>query len=222
MTKRQRWSALALLSAGLVMIAIDMTILFIALPQLTAELRSTTTEQLWIVDIYPLILAGLLIPMSAVADRIGRRKALLIGFTLFGLVSLLVLFAASSAMVIGLRAMLGVAGALIMPTTLSMVRSIFTDPMERTRALAIWSMFAEVGAIIGPLVGGTLLEFFSWHAAFLINARGRRGSHSGPDTPARSPRPQPAPLGFSRRRLFHRRHDRHRVGHQKCRKTQLG
>ena len=153
MTKRQRWAALALLSAGLVMITIDMTILFIALPKLTAELRSTTTEQLWIVDIYPLILAGLLIPMSAVADRIGRRKALLIGFTLFGLVSLLVLFATSSAMVIGLRAMLGVAGALIMPTTLSMVRSIFTDPMERTRALAVWSMFAEVGAIIGPLVG---------------------------------------------------------------------
>ena len=88
MTKRQRWAALALLSAGLVMITIDMTILFIALPQLTAELRSTTTEQLWIVDIYPLILAGLLIPMSAVADRIGRRKALLIGFTLFSLVSL--------------------------------------------------------------------------------------------------------------------------------------
>ena len=169
MTKRQRWAALALLSAGLVMITIDMTILFIALPQLTAELHSTTTEQLWIVDIYPLILAGLLIPMSAVADRIGRRKALLIGFALFGLVSLLVLFATSSAMVIGLRAMLGVAGALIMPTTLSMVRSIFTDPMERTRALAVWSMFAEVGAIIGPLVGGTLLEFFSWHAAFLIN-----------------------------------------------------
>lgn len=170
MTKRQRWAALALLSAGLVMITIDMTILFIALPKLTAELRSTTMEQLWIVDIYPLILAGLLIPMSAVADRIGRRQALLIGFTLFGLVSLLVLFATSSAMVIGLRAMLGVAGALIMPTTLSMVRSIFTDPMERTRALAVWSMFAEVGAIIGPLVGGTLLEFFSWHAAFLINA----------------------------------------------------
>ena len=169
MTKRQRWAALALLSAGLVMITIDMTILFIALPKLTAELRSTTTEQLWIVDIYPLILAGLLIPMSAVADRIGRRKALLIGFTLFGLVSLLVLFATSSAMVIGLRAMLGVAGVLIMPTTLSMVRSIFTDPMERTRALAVWSMFAEFGAIIGPLVGGTLLEFFSWHAAFLIN-----------------------------------------------------
>ena len=118
---------------------------------------------------YSLILAGLLIPMSALADRIGRRKTLLIGFALFGLMSLLVLFAANSATVIALRAILGVSGAMIMPTTMSMVRSVFQDPEERTRALAIWSIFAGLGAIVGPLVGGGLLEFFSWHAAFLVN-----------------------------------------------------
>ena len=169
MTKRQRWSALGLLSAGLLLVTMDMTILLIALPDLIAELQSTATEQLWIVDVYSLILAGLLIPMSALADRIGRRKTLLIGFALFGLMSLLVLFATNSATVIALRAILGVSGAMIMPTTLSIVRSVFQDPEERTRALAIWSIFAGLGAIVGPLVGGGLLEFFSWHAAFLVN-----------------------------------------------------
>ena len=169
MTKRQRWSALGLLSVGLLLVTMDMTILLIALPDLIAELQSTATEQLWIVDVYSLILAGLLIPMSALADRIGRRKTLLIGFALFGLMSLLVLFATNSATVIALRAILGVSGAMIMPTTLSMVRSVFQDPEERTRALAIWSIFAGLGTIVGPLVGGGLLEFFSWHAAFLVN-----------------------------------------------------
>jgi antiseptic resistance protein len=102
MTKRQRWSALGLLSAGLLLVTMDMTILLIALPDLIAELQSTATEQLWIVDVYSLIFTGLLIPMSALADRIGRRKTLLIGFALFGLMSLLVLFATNSATVIAL------------------------------------------------------------------------------------------------------------------------
>lgn len=169
MTKRRCWAALGLLSLGLLMVVMDMTILIMALPNLIADLESTATEQLWIVDAYSLILAGLLIPMSALADRFGRKKVLLIGFALFGLVSALVLVAETSVAVIILRAVLGAAGAMIMPTTLSMVRSIFEDPAERTRALAIWSVVAGVGAVVGPLVGGGLLEFYSWHSAFLVN-----------------------------------------------------
>lgn len=169
MTARQRWLALGMLSAGLLVVIMDMTILIMALPDLAADLGTGSTAQLWVVDIYSLILAGLLIPMSALADRAGRRKILLLGFALFGLVSVLVLVAQSTGFVIGLRAALGAAGAMIMPTTLSMVRTIFRDPAERARALAIWSVTAGLGAVIGPLVGGTLLEFFSWHAAFLVN-----------------------------------------------------
>ncbi|WP_222432946.1 MFS transporter [Corynebacterium canis] len=169
MTKRQRWAALGLLSTGLLLVVMDMTILIMALPSLIADLQPTAAEQLWIVDIYGLFLAGLLIPMSALADRYGRRKFLLIGFGLFGAVSALVLVANAPIAVIALRAALGAAGAMTMPTTLSMVRSIFRDPEERARALAIWSVVAGIGAIIGPVVGGALLEVFHWHAAFLIN-----------------------------------------------------
>ena len=169
MTKRQRWSALGLLSAGLLIVVMDMTILMVALPNLIADIQPTATQQLWIVDVYSLIMAGLLIPMSALADRFGRRKALLFGFALFGAISALVLVASTPELVIVLRGLLGVGGAMIMPTTLSMVRSIFTDPAERTRALAIWSVVAGVGAILGPVVGGGLLEVFSWRAAFLVN-----------------------------------------------------
>nr|WP_225984267.1 MFS transporter [Epidermidibacterium keratini] len=169
LSKRQRWSALTMLSVGLMIVVMDMTILIMALPNLVAELSSTATEQLWIVDVYSLVLAGLLIPMSAVADRWGRKKILLTGFAIFGIVSALVLIATTSGQVIALRAALGVGGAMIMPTTLSMIRTIFTDPAERARALAVWSVTAGLGAVVGPLVGGALLEFFSWHSAFLIN-----------------------------------------------------
>ncbi|MDO5077838.1 MFS transporter [Corynebacterium sp.] len=169
MTRRGRWGALALLSGGLLLVVMDMTILIMALPRLVEDLQSTATEQLWIVDIYGLTLAGLLIPMSALADRYGRRRILLLGFFLFGAISALVLVAEASLAVIVLRALLGVAGAMIMPTTLSMVRSVFQDPEERMRALAIWSLTAGIGAIVGPIVGGGLLEVFDWQAAFLIN-----------------------------------------------------
>lgn len=169
MNPKQRWLALAVLAGSLLLVMMDMTILIMALPALVAELSPTAAQQLWIVDIYSLILAGLLIPMSALADRIGRKKVLMTGFALFGLVSILVLVAYSASFVILLRALLGAAGAMIMPTTLSMIRTIFRNPIERARALAIWSVVAGLGAIIGPLVGGTLLQFFNWHAAFLVN-----------------------------------------------------
>lgn len=169
MTAGQRWAALAMLTGGLLVIMMDMTILIMALPDLVAELAASAAQQLWVVDIYSLVLAGLLIPMSAVADRWGRRRMLMVGFSIFGLVSVLVLVADSIAAVIALRALLGAAGAMIMPTTLSMIRSIFLIPAERARALAVWSLVAGLGAVLGPLVGGTLLQFFSWHFAFLVN-----------------------------------------------------
>lgn len=169
MSKRRRWAALIMLALGLGVVVMDMTILIMALPDLVRDLSSTATEQLWIVDAYSIVLAGLLIPMSVLADRWGRKRVLLIGFAIFGADSALVLVATSSGQVIALRAVLAIGGAMIMPTTLAMIRTIFTDPVERARALAIWSMTAGLGAVAGPLVGGTLLEFFSWHSAFLIN-----------------------------------------------------
>ncbi len=128
MTTKQRWTALTVLSVSLLVVMMDMTILIMALPDLVKDLGTTSVQQLWIVDIYSLILAGMLIPMSALADRWGRKKVLLTGFALFGLISMLVTMVDSSEQVIALRAVLGAAGAMIMPTTLSMIRTIFQDP----------------------------------------------------------------------------------------------
>ncbi|MDO5644305.1 MAG: MFS transporter [Dermabacter sp.] len=147
----------------------DMTILNIALPEMAAELRPTSAQQLWIVDIYSLVLAGLLIPWAALADRVGRRRLLVTGYAIFALASLLVLVADSAEAVIAIRALLGIGGAMIMPNTLSLIRIIFTNPRERATALSIWAAVSGLGAAVGPLVGGLLLQYFDWHAAFLVN-----------------------------------------------------
>ncbi|WP_137292758.1 MFS transporter [Nocardioides dongxiaopingii] len=165
----RRWAGLAVLAASLLVVVMDMTILNVALPELTADLRPDAVAQLWIVDVYALVLAGLLVPVSALGDRWGRRRMLLAGFTVFGAASLLVLVADSPGEVIAVRALLGVGGAMIMPTTLSLIRTLFPDARERATALGIWGAMAAVGGAIGPIVGGALLEAFSWHAAFLFN-----------------------------------------------------
>ncbi|GAA1628095.1 MFS transporter [Leucobacter chromiireducens] len=169
LSRGRRWAAVALLTASLLVITMDMTILNIALPEMAAELHPTSDQQLWIIDVYSLVLAGLLVSFAAIADRWGRKRMLMLGYTIFGGASLLILFANSAESVIGVRALLGVGGAMIMPITLSLIRVIFTDPKERATALSIWAAVSGLGAAVGPLIGGFLLEHFSWHAAFLVN-----------------------------------------------------
>ncbi len=169
LTKARRWACLFAVLFGEFVVAIDMTVLNIALPSLTAELQPTSDQQLWIVDAYSLVLAGLLVSSSSLSDRIGRKRMLLSGFALFGIASAFIIWANSPEMVIAIRAVLGVGGAMIMPATISMIRNIFADARERTFALAAWSAISGLGMAAGPLIGGFLLEHFSWHAAFIVN-----------------------------------------------------
>ncbi|MBB2921269.1 MFS transporter [Cellulomonas cellasea] len=166
---RRRWAALGVLAVAVLLLAIDGTVLYLAVPALTRDLAPTADQILWIGDIYSLALAGLLVTMGTLADRIGRKKLLLLGSVAFGLASLLAAYAPDAETLIAARLLLGIAGATIMPSTLSLVRSLFPDPAERTRAIAVWSAAFAGGAALGPLAGGFLLEHFWWGAVFLIN-----------------------------------------------------
>lgn len=168
LTARQ-WGTIAVLTGAVMLLAIDGTVLSLAVPRLTADLAPSATELLWIGDVYSFVLAGLLVTMGNVADRIGRRRLLLIGSAGFGLASLLAAFAPTAGVLIAARILLGVFGATIMPSTLSILRDVFRHPLQRTRAIAVWSAGATGGAAVGPLVGGFLLEHFWWGSVFLIN-----------------------------------------------------
>ncbi|WP_283138597.1 MFS transporter [Rhizohabitans arisaemae] len=165
----RRWAGLAVLSVSLLLVVMDMTILNVALPEIATKLRPDSVQLLWIVDAYALVVAGLLVTASAMGDRLGRKRVLLSGFVLFGIASLAVLLVRDPAQLIAARVLLGVGGAMIMPSTLSLIRALFTDPKERATALGVWSAMAAVGVALGPIVGGLLLEYFSWQAAFLVN-----------------------------------------------------
>jgi MFS transporter, DHA2 family, multidrug resistance protein len=166
---RGRWTVLVVLCVSLLLVAVDATVLHVAVPAVTKDLRPDGIELLWIVDAYPLVCASLLILFGTLGDRVGRRRVLLLGYACFGLASALAAYAASPTMLILARGLLGVGGAMIMPATLSILRQVFPDRRERALAIGIWSAVAAVGAAIGPLVGGVLLEHFWWGSVFLIN-----------------------------------------------------
>ena len=168
MAGRREWIGLSVLALPCLLYSMDLTVLNLAVPALSRDLAPSSTELLWIVDIYGFLLAGFLIPMGTLGDRIGRRRLLLIGAGLFGATSVLAAFSTSAAMLIGARAVLGIAGATLAPSTLSLIRQMFLDPGQRTFAIGIWIMSFSAGAGIGPLVGGALLEHFWWGSAFLV------------------------------------------------------
>ncbi|MBO0653441.1 MFS transporter [Streptomyces triculaminicus] len=164
-----RWLALAVLALAVLLVAVDATVLGLATPFLSEDLRPTGTQLLWIGDVYSFVIAGLLVSMGSLGDRIGRKKLLLCGAVAFGAVSALNAYASSPEMMIAARALLGVAGATLMPSTLALIRNIFHDPRERSLAIGIWGAMASAGAAVGPVVGGFLLENFWWGSVFLIN-----------------------------------------------------
>lgn len=163
------WAALVVLMLPVLLVSVDNTVLSFALPDIALDLQPTSTQQLWIIDAYPLVLAGLLVTMGTLGDRFGRRRMLLIGATGFAAVSVLAAFAPTAALLIAARAGMGVFGAMLMPSTLSLLRSIFTDRDQRRFAIAIWASMFSAGAALGPIVGGILLEHFSWGSVFLMS-----------------------------------------------------
>ncbi|MFD9002932.1 MFS transporter [Streptomyces sp. NPDC059582] len=164
-----RWVVLVVLCVSLLLVAVDATVLHVAVPAVTEDLRPSGMELLWIVDTYPLVCASLLILFGTLGDKVGRRRILLLGYTLFGLASGLAALAQDAHMLIVARALLGVGGAMIMPATLSILRQVFPERRERAMAIGVWSAVAAVGAAVGPLLGGFLLEHFWWGSVFLVN-----------------------------------------------------
>ena len=167
-TPRRAWVALAVLMLPVLLIAIDNTILAFALPSIAQDFRPAASTQLWIVDVYSLVLAALLVTMGSLGDRIGRRRLLMIGASGFAVVSAAAAFAPSAEWLVGARALLGVFGAMLMPSTLSLIRNIFADASARRLAIAIWASCFTAGSALGPIVGGALLQHFHWGAVFLV------------------------------------------------------
>ena len=169
MTKAQRWGFFAVVSLGLLMIGLDNSILYTALPALERSLGANPSEGLWIINAYPLALSGLLLGTGTLGDRVGHRKMFLIGLAIFGAASLAAAFAPGTGELIAARALLGVGAAVMMPATLALIRLTFPDERERNTAIGIWGAVAVVGGALGPVVGGALLEHFWVGSVFLIN-----------------------------------------------------
>ena len=165
---RREWLGLAVLALPCLVMVMDFTILTLAVPTLTQDLQPTPTQLLWIVDVYGFLVAGLLITMGNIGDRIGRRRLLLIGGGCFGIASMLAAFSTSAEMLITARAILGLAGATLAPSTLALIRSMFHDGAQRARAISIWASTFAAGGVMGPVVAGVMLRYFWWGSAFLI------------------------------------------------------
>ncbi len=165
---RRAWVALAVLMLPVLLVSVDNTVLSFALPAIALDLAPTASQQLWIIDAYPLVLAGLLVAMGSAGDRFGRRRMLLIGSVGFAVLSIVAAFAPTAEALIALRAALGFFGAMLMPSTLSLLRTVFVEREQRRLAIAIWASGFAAGSALGPLVGGVLLEHFHWGSVFLL------------------------------------------------------
>jgi len=165
---RREWIGLAVLALGALLYVMDLTVLHLAVPKMSEDLHPSSAELLWIIDIYGFFVAGALVTMGTLGDRIGRRKLLLVGAAAFGVTSLFAAFSTSPAMLIASRAALGIAGATLAPSTLSLIFHMFQDPRERTIAIGVWIGSFSAGSAIGPVLGGILLQFFWWGSVFLL------------------------------------------------------
>jgi DHA2 family multidrug resistance protein-like MFS transporter len=165
---RREWVGLAVLALACLLYAMDLTVLHLAVPALSEDLQPSSAQLLWITDIYGFMVAGFLVTMGTLGDRIGRRRLLLCGAAAFGVVSVAAAFSVSPEMLIASRALLGIAGATLAPSTLSLIFSMFHDPRQRTAAIGVWITAFSAGGAVGPVVGGVLLEHFWWGSVFLL------------------------------------------------------
>jgi DHA2 family multidrug resistance protein-like MFS transporter len=165
---KREWIGLAVLALPTLLVSLDTFVMLLALPRLSASLHASGTQQLWIMDIYGFMVAGFMITMGTLGDRLGRRKLLLVGAAVFGVASVLASRSTSPEMLIATRALLGIAGATLTPSTLSLITHMFRDPKQKASAIGIWAGCFTVGAIIGPVVGGVLLNHFWWGSVFLL------------------------------------------------------
>ncbi|MGQ4449602.1 MFS transporter [Streptomyces griseus] len=166
---RRRWLLLAVVSAGLLLITLDNSILYSALPTLVEDLGASSSQGLWIINAYPVVMAGLLLGSGTLGDRVGHRRMFLVGLVVFGAASLVAAFSAGPEALIAARAFLAVGAAAMMPATLALIRVTFDDERERNVAIAIWGTMAVVGSALGPIVSGILLQHFWWGSVFIIN-----------------------------------------------------
>ena len=165
---RREWIGLAVIALPCLVYAMDLTVLNLALPAISTAFAPSSSQLLWIIDIYGFLVAGFLITMGTLGDRIGRRKLLLIGAAAVGAASVVAAFSTSIGMLIAMRALLGIAGATLAPSTLSLIRNMFLDEHERQFAIGVWIASFSLGGTIGPLVGGVMLQFFWWGSVFLV------------------------------------------------------
>ncbi|HEY7143274.1 MAG TPA: MFS transporter [Streptosporangiaceae bacterium] len=165
---RREWLGLAVLALPTLLCAMDFSVLFLALPRLSADLRPTSTQLLWVTDVYGFMVAGFLVTMGAVGNRIGRRALLMTGAAGFGAASALAAFSESAGMLIGARALLGIAGATLMPSALGLIAAMFRQPRQRSTAISLWAACLLAGAALGPVAGGVLLQAFWWGSVFLL------------------------------------------------------
>ncbi|MEV6694562.1 MFS transporter [Micromonospora sp. NPDC051196] len=165
---RREWLGLAVLALPTLLLSLDISVLFLALPALNADLGASSTQQLWIIDVYGFMTAGFLVTMGSLGDRIGRRRLLLIGAACFGLLSVVAAYSTSAEMLIGARALLGIAGATLMPSALALISNMFRDAKQQGMAIAVFMSCFMAGSAIGPVVGGAMLTYFWWGSVFLL------------------------------------------------------